>query len=144
MATAPEAAPVPAPAAPLDMSKVTTAYLKIRDHRSELKKAFTTQDDDLKGKQEQLEAVMLKHLLASGMESVRTQTGTFYKKEEIKPSCQDWNAFYKWVADNNAFEALEKRLTKTFIADFMAEHEGACPPGVSVYRENVVIVRRPS
>lgn len=137
MATAPAAPP-----ATLDLTSVTTAYVKIRDARAAMKKEFEAKDAELKGSMEKLEGVMLGHLNAHGMESVRTEAGTFYRQEDIKPSCADWSSFYQWIAANNAFEALEKRVGKGFIKDFMDAHDGALPPGINVHREYVVRVRR--
>jgi hypothetical protein len=37
---------------------------------------------------------------------------------------------------------LEKRIKKTFVQEWMDAHEGTPPPGVNVYREFVVRVRR--
>jgi hypothetical protein len=137
-------APAPPPTAVLDVNAVTAAYIKIRDARTDAKRVFEAEDDRLKAAQERLESVLLSHLNIHGMETVRTEAGTFYKQEEIKPSCADWTAYYAWIKENDAFDGLEKRVGKTFIKDFMEAHDGMLPPGVSVHRESVVRVRRPS
>lgn len=126
----------------MDLNRVTSAYIAIRDKRSEIKKAYEAEDGALKEKLSLLEGVMLKHLNDGGMESVRTANGTFYKTEELKPSGSDWQAFYDWVKDNDAFEALERRIKRDFVREYMDTHDGQLPPGVSVHREYIVRVRR--
>lgn len=126
----------------MDLNRVTKAYVAIRDERSKIKKAYDTEDIALKEKLTLLEGVMLSHLNDSGTESVRTANGTFYKTEELKPSGSDWQAFYDWIKENDAFEALERRIKRDFIKEHMDTHEGQLPPGVSVHREFVVRVRR--
>lgn len=126
----------------MDNNKITKAYVALREARSTLKKKFEEEDNVLKAKLELLEGQMLKHLNDTGTDSVKTPSGTFYKQEEITPRADDWDAFYKWVAKNDAFEFLEKRITKTAVKTYMETNKGKIPPGVSVFREFVVRVRR--
>lgn len=126
----------------IDLGKVTKAHINIRDARSALKKQFDTADADLKAAQVKLEAAMLGHLNQHGTESVRTEAGTFYRQEEITPSGSDWSAFYDWIKEHDAWDALERRIKKTFVKEFAEAHNGQLPPGVSVHREYVVRVRR--
>ena len=126
----------------MDFNKVTEAYIAIRDRRAEIKKAYEAEDDQLKAKLARLDAVMLGHLNETNMESVRTANGTFYKTEDLKPSASDWTAFYQFIKDNDAFEALERRVKKDFVKAYMEDNDDALPPGISVHREYKVLVRR--
>lgn len=126
----------------MDLGKLVKTYIKIRDARAEKKKAFELEDGQLKESLGKIEAVLLGHLNTTGGESVRTDEGTFYKQEEITPTGSDWDRLYAWVKEEDAFDALERRIKKTFIKEYMDTHEGALPPGVSVHREYVVRVRR--
>lgn len=128
----------------MDFIRITRAHINLRDARSELKKKYEADDKDLKEAQGKIEAAMLDHLNKNGMDSVRTEAGTFYRQEEITPSASDWSALYDWIKDNDAWDALERRIKKTFIKEYAETHEGGLPPGVSVYREYVMRVRRPS
>jgi len=87
---------------------------------------------------------MLGFLNSSQIDSVATPTGTFYRQEEITPTCADWHTFHGWIKDNDAFDFLEKRVTKKAVKDYMESNAGAIPPGLSIFREFVVRVRRPS
>ena len=128
----------------MDTEKLVQVYLRIRQKRSELAKQFKDADDDLKKKQSRLETELLRFLQDNKQESVRTAAGTFYRQEDIKPAGSDWDAFYKWVRENDAFDALERRIKKGFVVDYMEENDGELPPGVSVYREYLVRVRKAS
>lgn len=125
-----------------DTNTLVRAYIKLRDARAALKQTFDAEDKALKANQDRLEAAMLQILHTANAESIATEAGTFYRQEEITPRGDDWDALYKWISDNNAFEALERRIKKTFVREFMDVHDGALPPGVSVYREFVARVRR--
>jgi hypothetical protein len=126
----------------MDTNALTKTYVKIRDARTALKRKFDEEDGKLKAKLERLEGAMLKFLQESGIDSAKTENGTFYRQEEITPTGSDWDRFYQWIAENDAFDALERRIKKTFVKEYMETHEGAIPPGVTVYREYVVRVRR--
>jgi hypothetical protein len=122
----------------MDVQRIMHAYMAIRAKRAELSK----QDTELKEQQEKLSNAMLKLMQDQNVSSLRTDLGNVYKQEEITPACSDWDAFYRWVAENNTFEALERRIKKDFVKEYMASNEGALPPGVSVYREYVARVRK--
>jgi hypothetical protein len=128
----------------IDTDRLTNVFVKIRDSRAELKKAFEAKDTALKAQQTRIENAMLAFLNDNNMNTVATNNGTFYKQEDILPTGSDWGAFYAWVKENDAFEALERRIKKTFVTQFMDDHDGELPPGVSVLREWKVIVRRKS
>lgn len=128
----------------LDLARIVKAHINIRDARAALKRDFEASDKDLKDAQTKLESAMLDHINKHGMESVRTENGTFYVQEEITPSASDWDAVYRWIAEHDAWDLLERRLKKTFIKEYAEAHGGGLPPGVSVFRERVVRVRRPS
>lgn len=126
----------------MDTNKLTRAHIRIRDERTKLTRAYETRDAELKAMQTRLEAAMLQTLNTSNSESIRTDAGTFYKQEEVIPVGNDWDAFYNWVAQHHAFDALERRIKKGFVKEYMETHEGGLPPGVSVLREYAVRVRR--
>ena len=125
-----------------DMNRLTKAYIKLRDTRHEMKKEWEEKDTALKLKMERLEGEMLRFLNDTKQDSAKTAAGIVYRQEEITPTGSDWDLFYDWVAKNNAFDALERRVKKTFVKTYMEEHDGGIPPGISVYREYVVRVRR--
>lgn len=131
-----------APTTDLDLAKITKAHINIRDARHQLKKQYEEADIDLKKAQQRLENAMLEHLNKHGMESVRTEYGTFYRQEDVIPSASDWGAFYEWIKEYDAWDALERRIKRTFIKEYQEAHNGGLPPGVSVFREFVVRVRR--
>jgi hypothetical protein len=126
----------------IDFARIVKAHINIRDHRQQLKKQFDEADQQFKQAQAKLESVMLDHLNKTGSEAIRTENGTFYAQEEMTPSASDWNMLYDWIKEHDAWEALERRIKKTFIKEFAEAHNGGLPPGVSVFRERIVRVRR--
>jgi hypothetical protein len=124
------------------LDKVAQTYVKIRDKRSELKKQYEAEDLKLTTQLETIEGFLLETLQALGVESARTKYGTVIKSLAVKPSCEDWTAFYAWIAENDAFDALEKRVKKSFVTEYMESNSDELPPGITVLKEWVVSVRR--
>ena len=129
----------------MDVARITKAYVAIRDKRSELKKAFDLEDGALKENLTKLEAQLLRVMQEQKSDAIRTESGTVYRQEEIKPGVSDWSALDQWIEANDDVgpsDVLEKRVSRKFITEYMEQNDGALPPGVSVYREFVARVRR--
>lgn len=124
------------------LDKVAATYVKIRDKRTDLKKAYEAEDQKLKDQLETIDGFFMETLTALGVESARTKHGTVYKSIDVKPSCGDWSAFGDWIIENNAIEALERRVKKSFVTDYMAENNDELPPGISVIKEYIIKVLR--
>jgi len=127
-------------AVPLD--KIVKVFLRIRDERADRKKEWEGEDEALREAQETLQSHMLQQMNETGITSFQTKYGTVYRSTSIQPTGSDWDAFYKWVAENDAFDFLERRIKKTSVSDYMEQNKGAVPPGVTVLRKFEVNVRR--
>jgi hypothetical protein len=116
----------------------------MRTRCHEIQRAADAEIAAIKAQMHVIEGAAALHLQNISANSVATPSGTFYRQEEVKPSASDWDALYRWIAENNEFEMLERRITKKAVVAFMEKNEGRLPPGVSVHREYVVRVRQPS
>lgn len=129
----------------IDISRVVAAQQAIKAARTAKRHAWEAADAELEADETKVRVLLLELLQRSGANSIATDYGTVYKSEKIKPSVPDWSAFYDWVMEDKArFEAIEKRVKSTFVKEYMDEHDGGLPPGVSVHREYEVNVRRPT
>ena len=125
----------------MDIGELIEIYQNISAERRTLKREFEDKDNKLKDDEERIELAILKFLQESNINSVRTDFGTAYRQEDVIPTCADWSVFYDWVRKNDAFDALEKRIKKTYVKE-MLENGEALPDGVNVIRKYVVRVRR--
>ena len=126
----------------IDTAKYTLAFRNIRDARAAAKKAWEAEDAKLEANKKLLQAGMLKFLNATNQEASSTEFGTFYKEEKVTPSAMDWDKVYEFIVENNAWELLQKRFGINFVKDYMEAHDKEPPPGVKVFREWVVKVRK--
>ena len=138
--------------------QLVAAFRKVRDKRSELKAKFEEEDSKLRQGMDMIEVELLRRLNERGAESVRTDSGTFYVSQEVRPSCRDWDALYAWVEAQRAekkrreesglpaimepMELFEKRLSSKAVKAYMEEHGGLLPAAVDVMVNRVVRVRK--
>lgn len=121
---------------------VTGAYVKLRDQRAELKKAYGDEDKILKDKMERLETWLMKTMQDTSATQLGTSHGTAYLQTQYRASASDWPTVWAYIADNGRFDFLEKRLSSKTINEWIDENNGEVPPGVNVSAELKVIVRR--
>lgn len=129
----------------MDTARLAKAYIAIRDKKSELKKLFDAEYSALGEKMTRLEGEMLREMQNNNCDKIGTEFGTIYRQEDLKPSVADWSTLDEWIEANpdvGPSDVLEKRISKTFVKQYMDDHEGKLPPGVNVYREFVARVRR--
>lgn len=127
---------------PVDLDKLTTIYIKIRDRRADNKRTFDAEDTDLKEQMEVLEAQMLDVCKEMNADSIRTPHGTIIRSIKSRYWTNDWDSMYTFIEETSAFGLLEKRLHQTNMKDFLAENPDLYPMGLNVESEFTVVVRR--
>jgi len=127
---------------PVDLDKLTTIYIKIRDKRADNKRMFEAEDTDLKEQMEVLEAQMLDVCKEMNADSIRTPHGTIMRSIKSRYWTNDWDSMYTFIEETSAFGLLEKRLHQTNMRDFLAENPDLYPMGLNVESEFTVVVRR--
>lgn len=124
-----------------DYDRLARVYRKIRDARSDLKREYEERDGKLKEQLETIEHHLMALLNEDGASSVKTEFGTIYTSETAKVSVADWGALAEWIRENDALEFLEQRVRATEVNNYLEQHK-ELPPGVNLYRERNVRVRK--
>ena len=126
----------------LTADEVVAAFVKIRDKRSETKKAWEEQDTALKNQQEKLEQWLLKKLDMLGADSIKSGSGTAYKQIKLRASPADFDLAFRWAAEHGTPDLFQKRVSDSFVKQYMEDHNGELPAGINTFTEVVVGVRR--
>jgi hypothetical protein len=127
---------------PVDLAKLTSAYIKIRDKRTEIKRAFEDQDNDLVEQLELLEGQMLDMCKQMNADSIRTPYGTIIRSVKSRYWTNDWDSMYDFINREGAFGLLEKRLHQSNMRQFLEENPEKLPVGLNVENAYTVVVRR--
>jgi len=125
----------------MQYDRMVRAYMKIRDARAELKREFEAKDKELREKLQMLEAEFQKAFSESGTTSIKTPDGVVFRQTTTKASIADTSTFLPWVRENDALDMLQKRVTVKAVTDYIEEF-GETPPGITVYREHEVRIRK--
>lgn len=140
---APAPAPPPEPVATVDMEKLARVWRKMQDKRDELRHAFEAEDKRIEEQQKQVSSALNGAMAQMGLSSAKTAAGVIERKQKLVASAADWEAVYRFIVENDAWELLHKRLGTRFIESWAKSHDGAAPPGVNVKSEFVVSVKKP-
>jgi len=116
-------------------------FIKIRDKRSGLKRAFDVEDEELKAKQRKIENELLRRALEDKVEGFKTTAGTTYIKEDRHVSIADSDEFTAFVLSVGDLAFFEQRPSLGHISEYQKAHDGNLPPGVRMFRENRMRVR---
>lgn len=118
--------------------QLTRIYVKIREKRKELDR----QSAELKEKQDLIAAELLKICKAQGASTIRTDYGTVSKRVSKNYWSSDWDAFFKFVKEQDAFSLMQQRINNANMAQFLEENPDLHPPGLNAdVNQTVVIIK---
>ena len=86
---------------------------------------------------------LLQRAIDAGVDQFKCKgVGTAYKSITTRVSCADWPEFHRWVLKTKNVSALEQRVSKTFVKEYREANKDNLPPGVTIFEEAVMNVRR--
>lgn len=124
------------------VEKRVAKYVQIRDARAESNKRNDVLDKAYKDCLESIESSLLATAHEVGTDSFKTPFGTAYKAEQLQCSIADENLFFDFVRQEGDLDFFERRLKVTHIQEYVKEHDGQFPPGLNIFRELKMKVRR--
>lgn len=129
----------------LSVEEKVKLYLKLRQGKSAIKKHL----DAVEGQYKLVMETIENHLLAAADKQDVTGfqikgVGTTYTAEEMKVSIADDNAFLPFVISQgvDGLGFFERRVSTNFLKEHMKLHNGAAPPGLNIFRERVMRIRK--
>lgn len=122
--------------------KLVSTFQKVKARRAELSAAFKQEDDALKEQEAKLKEAMNTFCSENGVESVRTEKGTFYRSVKTRYWTSDWESMHKFILEHEVPELLDKRVNQGNIKQFLEENPDLVPMGLNVDSEYVVTVRK--
>lgn len=123
----------------LTADRLAKVYVKIRDKRRELAK----QDDELKAQLELVAEKLLEICKEQGASTIRTDHGTVSKRVTKNYWTSDWDSFFKFVKEHDAFSLIHQRINNTNMVQFLEENPDLVPPGLnSEVNQSITILKR--
>lgn len=121
----------------IDINTLVAEYVKRRDLLKQMEAEHEARCEPVKGELELIGAAIQKVLQAQGLKSAKTPSGTAYLSTVVSAKVEDWQAVLDYIKANDAYHLLEKRVSKTALAE-----TGETVPGVVLSSTVNVNVRR--
>lgn len=130
------------PTLPID--KLTKLYVKTRDAKADANREATRKEEEFKTILTACQNQMLKLAQEQGVTGFKTPHGTTFTAVDTKISIADDAAFFAFVKAEGDLDFFERRVSSRHVEDYMKTHEGTAPPGLNIFKENVMRVRKAS
>jgi hypothetical protein len=128
--------------------------IQINDQLGALNEDYKHKSAHLKNALEKLDSEMLKRMQADGIQRQTIDgVGTMSIRVSTKAGSDDWQLTRRWLFDQmkareavgedplDVFGYLHKRMSGDVVQTYIETHNGAVPPGVSVFAERTVIIK---
>lgn len=125
----------------VSVDKRVAKYIALRNARADRNGEASTLDGRFKAALEAIEHSLLHDALEQGVTGFKTEAGTTYMDERWLASVADEKVFYEFVQETGELDFFERRIKATHVKQWVEAH-GANPPGLNVFRENVMKVRK--
>ena len=126
----------------MKMDDLVKTYIQVREKKSRLKAEYDARVAECDKVQDKIEALLLLKFDELGTTSFKTPEGTAAMSLRTSVSIADWDTFFGFVKDNDAFDLLDRRASKTAIEQFKSAN-GELPPGLNYSATRVVGFTRP-
>ena len=125
-----------------NIGDVIRTYMKLREQKSTIEAEVKERVSELKAKMEKLEAYLKTQMDAQGLTSFKSDFGTAFLTTTDYANVADWDAVLGFIRDNEAFDMLEKRVSKVAVRGYI-EQTKAVPPGITYGTKLEVNIRKP-
>lgn len=126
----------------LPVDKLVKLFVKTREAKAVASKVWDAQEAEYKAIMSACENHMLAAADKAGVEGFKTDYGSTYTAETTKISIADDSAFFAFVKEQGDLDFFERRVSSTHVANYTKTHDGALPPGLNVFRERTMRVRK--
>ena len=125
------------------VDEVVAAYIKLRLKKEQMEAEVKAETKKIVEKMDKFEAWLKEQADAQGVTSFKTKHGTAFLKTTDYANVENWDAALAFVLENNAFDLLNKAVSKVAVRGYI-EANKAVPPGVNYGTKIEVEVRKPA
>ena len=121
---------------PLTTAKIIERMVNVREERRKI----SARDKELVDEWRSLEMELITRLDEEEMEKASSKYGTASITEQVLPQVVDWDAFYAYIHENQAFHLLQRRPTAAAYREL--QESGQDVPGVEPYTQRSIGLRK--
>lgn len=127
----------------LTVDQVIETYMKLRSKKEAIDAEAKAKVKGIKENMTKLEAWLKEKADADGVTSFKTNHGTAFLTTNDYARVADWDAMLGFIQENEAYDLLEKRVSKTAVRGYIDMNK-AVPAGVTYGTKIDVNVRKPA
>jgi hypothetical protein len=123
----------------MNAEKLAAVYVKIREARRKL----AEEDEKLKAQLNTIAEELLTICKDQGAMTIRTPHGTVSRRVDKHYWTSDWDSFFRFVKENEAFALVQRRINNSSMEQFLEENPNLHPPGLQAdMKQTIVITKR--
>jgi hypothetical protein len=127
----------------VQVDDVVATYMKLRSQKESMEAEVKDKVSTIKAKMEKLEAWIKEQADVQGVASFKTKHGTAFLTTTDYANVADWDAVLDFIRTQEAFDMLEKRISKIAVRGYI-EANKAVPPGVNYGTKLEINIRKPA
>ena len=127
----------------VNVDTVIGSYMILRRQKEKIEASVKEQVSEIKAKMDKLEAWIKQQADAQGVTSFKTKHGTAFLTTTDFANVADWDAVLTYIRDNEAYDMLEKRISKIAVRGYIEENKSV-PPGVNYGTKLEINIRKPT
>ena len=128
----------------LDLNKMVSVYLKLRDAIEEKEEQHKQELQELKDQFDVVANELLTHCNSQNIDSIKTPVGTISRRISTRYWTSDWDSMYQFIKNNDAPFLLEQRIHNSNMRQFLEDNPDKFPAGLQNERKYTVQVRKPT
>jgi hypothetical protein len=125
------------------VEQVVAAYMKLRDKKKAIEAEADNKVQEIVQKMEKFETWIREKATEQGVTSFKTNAGTAFLTTVDFANVADWDAVLSFIKTNEAYDMLERRISKTAVRSYIEAHKEV-PAGVNYGTKLSVNVRKPA
>lgn len=122
---------------------VIKKYMKLRTDKEVAEAEVKQRVDAIKANMAKLEAWLKTKLDADGLTSFKSAYGTAFLTTTDFASVENWDAVLDFIREQDAYDMLEKRVSKTAVRAYI-DATKEVPPGVKYGTKLDINIRKPT
>jgi hypothetical protein len=116
--------------------------MRLREQKTAIETEVKERVSTLKAKMDKLEAYLKTQMDAQGLTSFKSDSGTAFLTTTDYANVANWDAVLEFIRENEAFDMLEKRVSKVAVRGYI-EQTKSVPPGITYGTKLEVNIRKP-
>lgn len=127
----------------ITVDQAIATYMKLRLQKEAIEGEVKEKVSAIKSKMDKLEAWIKEQADAQGVTSFKTLHGTAFLTTTDFANVADWDAVLEHIKTNEAFDMLEKRVSKLAVRSYIEQYKQV-PPGINYGTKLEVNIRKPA